>query len=230
LGVARVTRQVVTGRWSGSPERGPLTFDPIDRPTPFAGRPAAFLDRDGILNVAVPDPVSGELESPLLVEDVRLLPGAALAAERLASAGYALVCVSNQPAAAKGKATVKRLQAVHERVVELLADEGVSLDTTRLCPHHPAGVVPGLSRVCDCRKPAPGMLVDAAHSLTSDLSASWMLGDTDTDVEAGYAAGCRTVLIEYPGSAHKRHGAASADLLAVDLAGGVGRLLDHDAG
>jgi D-glycero-D-manno-heptose 1,7-bisphosphate phosphatase len=189
-----------------------------------------FLDRDGVLNEGVADPVSGALESPLEPKDVRLLPGAATAAERLLAAGYVLVCVSNQPAAAKGKVALERLQAVHERVLELLSDEGVRLEASLLCPHHPEGVVPELSGPCSCRKPAPGMLLDAATVLGIDLSGSWMLGDTDADVEAGRAAGCRTVLIGYPGSAHKRIGRARPDLLAADLTAGVAQLLDHDAG
>jgi D-glycero-D-manno-heptose 1,7-bisphosphate phosphatase len=190
------------------------------------GRPAAFLDRDGVLNEGIVDPETGMLESPLNIEDVRLLPGAAAATRDLAGAGYALVCVSNQPAAAKGKVTVQQLLSVHERVIELLAREGVRVAASRLCPHHPEGVVGGLSRPCDCRKPAPGMLLDAAAALGLDLGASWMLGDTDADMRAGRAAGCQTVLIEYPGSAHKRSGEASPDLLASDLADGVAQLLD----
>ena len=194
------------------------------------GAPAAFLDRDGVLNEAVPDPVSGEFESPLEVTDVRLIPRAAEAARQLASAGYVLVCVSNQPAAAKGKVTLGGLQAVHERVVELLAREGVELVASYLCPHHPEGVVPELSGRCDCRKPAPGMLLDAAESLGLGLSDSWMLGDTDSDVQAGQSAGCMTVLIGYPGSAHKRLGSVSPELFASSLADGVAQLLDHEAG
>jgi D-glycero-D-manno-heptose 1,7-bisphosphate phosphatase len=174
--------------------------------------------------------VSGALESPLEAKDVRLLPGAAMALGVLAEAEFALVCVSNQPAAAKGKVTVQRLQAVHERVLELLADEGVQFEASYLCPHHPEGIVSELSRRCDCRKPAPGMLINAADALALDLSVSWMLGDTDADVQAGQAAGCRTVMIEYPGSAHKRLGGASPDLLAEDLTDGVAQLLDHEAG
>jgi D-glycero-D-manno-heptose 1,7-bisphosphate phosphatase len=196
-----------------------------------AGRAAAFLDRDGVLNEAVPDPASGEPESPLDVEDVRLLPGVAKALGELAQAGYALVCVSNQPAAAKGKATLEGLEAVHERVLELLAREGVQLELSLLCPHHPEGVLPELSGPCPCRKPAPGMLSDAAGALAIDLGASWILGDTDSDVRAGQAAGCRSVLIAYAGSAHKRSGAASPDLFASNLAdGGTQLLLDHGAG
>jgi D-glycero-D-manno-heptose 1,7-bisphosphate phosphatase len=207
-----------------------LTFGPTSPVAETSGRPAAFLDRDGVFNEGVPDPVSGELESPLEAGDVRLLPGAAEAARRLESAGYALVCVSNQPAAAKGKVTLEGLRAVHERVVELLADEGVQLAASYLCPHHPEGVVPELSGPCDCRKPAPGMLLDASEALGLDLATSWMLGDTDSDVQAGQAAGCMTVLIAYAGSAHKRLGGVSPDLLASSLADGVTQLLDHDAG
>jgi D-glycero-D-manno-heptose 1,7-bisphosphate phosphatase len=190
-------------------------------------RPAAFLDRDGVLNEGVPDTDSGALESPLAVEDVRLLPGVAAAMRRLAGAGFLLVCVSNQPAAAKGRATVEELLAVHERVSELLAREGARLDASYLCFHHPDGVVPELSGSCPCRKPAPGMLLEAADTLGLELGASWMIGDTDADVEAGAVAGCRTVLLAYPGSAHKRLGGASPDLLAADLPEGVTRLLER---
>lgn len=161
---------------------------------------------------------------------MRLLPGIAEALGKLVQAGYRLVCVSNQPSAAKGKTSLQELLEVHERVVELLGQEGVSLDDSRLCPHHPDGVVEGLAGPCDCRKPAPGMLLDAADAYGFNLRDSWMLGDTDADVEAGQTAGCRTVLIEYPGSAHKRSGRTSPDLRAVDLADGVAQLLDHGPG
>jgi len=192
-----------------------------------AGRPAVFVDRDGVVNEGVPDPDSGALESPLRVGDVRLLPGVSSALRALADAGFLLVCVSNQPAAAKSKMTVAEVRAVHGRVLELLALEGARIDASYLCPHHPEGVVAALAGPCGCRKPAPGMLLEAADALGLDLAASWMLGDTDTDIAAGASAGCRTVLIEYPGSAHKRVGAASPDLLAADLAGGVARLLEE---
>lgn len=228
----------MTGRWIVSAGRGPLAFDGSRQADPargasrqtadLRGRPAAFLDRDGVINEGSPDPDTGLLESPLRVEDVRLLPGAATALRELAGAGYALVCVSNQPAAAKGKVSLERLRAVHERVVELLAREGARLDASRLCPHHPDGVIDELSGPCDCRKPAPGMLLDAAQALEIDLGASWLLGDTDADVQAGSAAGCRTVLIEYPGSAHKRVGRITPSLRATDLADGVAQLL-HEA-
>jgi D-glycero-D-manno-heptose 1,7-bisphosphate phosphatase len=214
----------VNGGWSSAADRGPLVLASHGtRAAP--GRPAAFLDRDGTLNEAVADPVSGLPESPLSVEEVRLLPGAAAAAGRLASAGFALVCATNQPAAAKGKVPLDELLSIHERVIELLAEQGVLLELSLLCPHHPDGVLAELSGRCACRKPAPGMLLDAAVALELDLSSSWMLGDTDGDVAAGRAAGCRTALIEYPPSAHKRMGDVGPDVCATDLRDAAAQLL-----
>lgn len=184
-------------------------------------RAGAFLDRDGVLNELVTDPVSGAAESPLNVEDVRLIPGAVAAATCLARAGFALVCVSNQPAAAKGRVSVAQLYAVHARVTELLAREGVTLAASRLCLHHEQGVIPALSGQCSCRKPAPGMLLEAAAALDLDLMSSWMVGDTDADVVAGKAAGCRTLLIRHPGSVHKRLRRVEPDMTADSLAAGV---------
>jgi len=180
-------------------------------------RPAIFLDRDGVLNELVPDPISGEGESPLRVADVRLIDGAAAAAARLRAAGFVLAGVTNQPAAAKGTLGIEALQAIHARVLELLADEGVVLDGWRICLHHPEGQVEALSGPCDCRKPAPGMLLDLAGELSIDLPRSWMVGDTDTDVLAGRAAGCRTVLVTHRLSAHKRSDTMAADLEVSNL-------------
>jgi D-glycero-D-manno-heptose 1,7-bisphosphate phosphatase len=185
------------------------------------GRAAAFLDRDGVLNELVGDPASGVPESPLRVADVRLVPGAAAAAARLAQLGFVLVCVSNQPAAAKGRVSVAQLLAVHNRVVELLCEQGVKLAASHLCMHHEQGVVPELSGQCDCRKPAPGMLLDGARGLAIDLGVSWMVGDTDADIAAGKAAGCMTLLIRHPGSVHKRLQAVDPDLIADDFTDGV---------
>jgi D-glycero-D-manno-heptose 1,7-bisphosphate phosphatase len=193
----------------------------------MAGARAAFIDRDGVLNEGVPDPVSGLLESPLHPDQVRLLPGVGPALRELATAGYLLVGVSNQPAAAKGKVSVEELLAVQERVSRLLAAAGApEFDDFKLCLHHPDGVVAELSGVCECRKPAPGMLLEAAAELALDLSSSWMIGDTDADVGAGRNAGCRTVLVEYPGSSHKRTGGAEPSFRAADLGGAVADVLN----
>ena len=189
------------------------------------GRAAAFIDRDGVINELVPDPLSGLAESPLHPGEVELTPGAAVALRRLAAAGWLLVGVSNQPAAAKGSVPVEELEAVQACVVALLGAEGARFDAFKMCLHHPDGVVPELTGECPCRKPAPGMLLDAAEELGIDLGASWMIGDTDGDVLAGTAAGCQTVLVLTGGSLHKRAGSGPADAVVPDLSAATELLL-----
>jgi D-glycero-D-manno-heptose 1,7-bisphosphate phosphatase len=193
-----------------------------------SGRRAAFLDRDGVVNQLVPDPDSGRPESPLRPGEVHLIPRAAEALKRLATAGWLLICVTNQPAAAKGKVSVATLHEVHARVLELLDREGVHFDASRLCLHHPEAVVAELSGPCDCRKPAPGMLLDAGRELGVDFAASWMIGDTDSDVVAGHSAGCQTVLVQHQGSKHKRGGDVVPDRIAGDLYGASDVLAGSD--
>jgi D-glycero-D-manno-heptose 1,7-bisphosphate phosphatase len=190
-----------------------------------SGRSAVFVDRDGVINALVPDPLSGRPESPLRPEDVDLIPGAAAALRRMSDAGWALVGVSNQPAAAKGLVSLAELEAVQNRVIELLAKEGVRFEAFKLCLHHPQGTVTELTGDCDCRKPAPGMLIEAARELGVGLESSWMIGDTDNDVLAGRAAGCRTVLIEHEQSKHKRGGCAEPDRRERNLAEAASLLL-----
>ena len=181
-------------------------------------RRAVFLDRDGVLNDPALDPVDGRFESPLRAEDVVLAEGAIEGCRMLRDAGFLLLVASNQPAAAKAKATREQLREVHERVVALLADGGVSIDDWRYCLHHPQASVPELrGDPCGCRKPAPGMLLELARAHAVDLKASWMVGDSDADIDAGIAAGCRTALIEHPASAHRRTGRCAPAALAPNL-------------
>lgn len=170
---------------------------------------AVFLDRDGVIVDLVPDPRSGTNESPYRPIDVELVAGAVEGIRVLKDAGFLLVAASNQPAAAKGTVTMGELEAVHLRVLELLSDEGVKLDGWRYCFHHPRGVGGSLSIECACRKPNPGLLLTAAADLKIDIAGSWMVGDAVTDVEAGHSAGCATVLLEHPGSSHRRPAGAS---------------------
>jgi D-glycero-D-manno-heptose 1,7-bisphosphate phosphatase len=186
-----------------------------------SGAAAVFVDRDGVINELKLDPDSGTPESPLVVSDVVLTPGAGDALRRLQAAGRILVGVSNQPAAAKGRISIAALLAIQARVVELLGEQGVRFQDFRLCLHHPDASVVELAGRCDCRKPAPGMLLDSARELGIDLARSWMIGDTDADVLAGRAAGCRTVLVEQQGSAHKRTGDGRPDAVAADLRAAV---------
>ena len=158
-------------------------------------RRAVFFDRDGVLVEEVFYPETGEKEAPLRPEDVRLVPGAALAASRLAATGYALVVVSNQGAYAKGKTTLRSLWLAHERFLALIGAEGVSLDKTFYAYGHPDGVVPHFSGPSLDRKPGPYQLFIAAAELDLDLGQSWMIGDRQSDVDCALAAGVRPILI-----------------------------------
>jgi D-glycero-D-manno-heptose 1,7-bisphosphate phosphatase len=199
-----------------------------DRALSGAGQRAVFLDRDGVIVEPVPDPHTGRPEAAYRAEDVAVTPGAAEGIQALREAGFRLVGASNQPGAAKGNAELADIEAVHDRAAELLAAAGAPLDDWRYCLHHPDGSDPELGRACDCRKPAPGLLLGAARDLGLDLSASWMVGDSDSDVEAGAAAGCRTVLVEHPGSAHRRTGDVLPTLTAADLWDAAQRILAAD--
>jgi D-glycero-D-manno-heptose 1,7-bisphosphate phosphatase len=191
-------------------------------------RPAVFLDRDGVLDEPVPDPgEEGRAESPYRPEDVRLAPGAVAGLRALRAQGFVLVVVSNQPAAAKGTVGLDDLVAVHDRLVALLAEHDVRIDEWRYCHHHPAGIDPALTGACACRKPAPGMLTAAAAAHDLVMARSWMVGDADTDVEAGRAAGCGTVLIAHARTAHRRSGAARPTLVAPDLAAAASAIARH---
>ena len=163
------------------------------------------------------DAADESFEGPHVSGDVRLLPGAANAIRRIRSLDYRTVVVSNQPGAAKGKASREELREAHEHVVRLLAERGAAIDDYRYCLHHPDAVDPSLARPCECRKPRPGMLLAAAADLDLDLTESWMIGDSDVDVEAGRLAGCRTILVENPRSSHRRRAEGRADHLARDL-------------
>lgn len=151
-------------------------------------RKAIFLDKDGTLIEDVPYNCD--------VSRIRLLPGSREGLRRLQAAGYALIVVSNQPGVAHGFFSTEALDQVETTLRGLLADEGVRLDGFYYCPHHPDGRLPGYATVCDCRKPSPGLLVQAASDYGVDLQASWMVGDILHDVEAGRRAGCRTILID----------------------------------
>ena len=164
------------------------------------------------------DPRSGTYESPYRPEDVRV-PAASLDGMRaLAAAGYPLVLASNQPAAAKATVGLVALQAVHGRLVEILDAAGIVLAGARYCHHHPRGIVAALSGPCACRQPEPGLILAAAAELGLEPARSWMVGDSDTDIEAGRRAGCRTILVENPASAPRRQGGSRPDGVAADLA------------
>jgi len=182
------------------------------------GTPAVFIDRDGVINKGVMDEDAGHYESPYHASDVVLEERAIAGLQALVGLGVPLIVASNQPAAAKGRASLAELWEVHARVVELLGEASVVMDDWRYCFHHPTGKVPQLSGPCPCRKPLPGLLRAAAERHGIDLRRSWMIGDTDRDIGAGRAAATQTVLVENPHSAHKRRADAGESFRAPDLA------------
>jgi D-glycero-D-manno-heptose 1,7-bisphosphate phosphatase len=180
---------------------------------------AVFLDRDGVINAAVYNPVEGKLDSPYRLEDFRLLPGAAQAIRQINSLGFLAVVVSNQPGVAKGKCDPAFLESLNQRLHWELARQGAHLDAIYYCLHHPQAQVASLRTSCDCRKPQPGLVLQAARELTIDLARSYMVGDSPADIAAGLAVGCRTILVgdadDLPVDGQRPH------FVAVDLAAAV---------
>jgi len=165
--------------------------------------PAVFLDRDGTIIEDVT-----YLRHP---DEVRLLPRAGQAIGLLNAAGLPVIVATNQSVIARGMVDPATLEAIHERLRRALAGEGASIDAIYVCPHHP-------DEGCVCRKPRPGLLLQAAAEWHLDLTASFMVGDRPLDILAGQAAGCRTVLVETgPPGAWDDGAGAVPDFRAPDL-------------
>jgi D-glycero-D-manno-heptose 1,7-bisphosphate phosphatase len=174
---------------------------------------ALFLDRDGVLDELVYYPSHDEWEAPRHVSDLVMTPGVSEPLRRFVDAGWLLFIVTNQPSYAKAKVSREDLEAVHARV---LASLDVPIARSYLCFHHPEAVREELRIRCECRKPGTKSLRDAARDFGVDLPRSWMVGDQDSDLKCGRAAGCRVALIESRGSEHKR-GEIEPDLRVRDL-------------
>ncbi|MGE5551333.1 MAG: D-glycero-alpha-D-manno-heptose-1,7-bisphosphate 7-phosphatase [Bacteroidota bacterium] len=150
-------------------------------------RAAVFLDRDGTINEE-----SGHIADPARM---RLLPGAAQAVKMLNRRGIPTILVTNQAGPARGLYAEETVLAVLAEMRRLLAREGAHLDAVYYCPHLPEAPVPAYACSCSCRKPEPGLLLQAAGEHALDLRRSFMIGDQPSDIEAGARAGCRTILV-----------------------------------
>ena len=152
---------------------------------------AVFMDRDGTINKYV-----GFLTN---IDDFQLLPGVEDAIKQINASGYLAIVVTNQPVIARGEISFYELQEIHNKMETLIGEKGAYLDAIYFCPHHPhkgyEGEIEELKIECQCRKPKPGMIIKAAEDYNIDLNSSWMIGDGQNDIEAGRAAGCKTVLI-----------------------------------
>ncbi len=152
---------------------------------------AIFLDRDGTINI-----YKGFLRN---INDFELIQGIGDAIQRINEQGYLAIVVTNQPVIARGELSKEELEEIHNRMETELGREGAYLDGIYVCPHHPdkgyEGEVAELKFDCACRKPKPGMLLRAAKDFNINLEESWMVGDSESDIKAGRAAGCRTALV-----------------------------------
>jgi D-glycero-D-manno-heptose 1,7-bisphosphate phosphatase len=150
---------------------------------------AIFLDRDGVL--------IDDVDLLTHPSQIRLSPGAASALRRLKDAGFLLIVVSNQAVVARGLATENQVCEINAEIDRLLQGQGSPpLDAFYFCPHHPKATLAEYRIDCQCRKPRPGMLLQAAAQFNIDPARSFMVGDRITDIAAGAAAGCRTVLVQ----------------------------------
>lgn len=144
-------------------------------------RPAVFLDRDGVLNQNRADYVR-------TWQQVEFLPGVFAAMQRLAASSFVVVVVTNQSAVGRGLMTVPALAAINQGIVREVGQAGGRIDAVYACPHRP-------DQGCPCRKPQPGMLLQAARDLDIDLERSFLVGDAVSDVQAGLAAGCQPIMV-----------------------------------
>ncbi len=151
-------------------------------------QPAIFLDKDGTLLENVPYNVDPAL--------MRFTPGAIDGLHLLRRADYKLFVVTNQSGVARGLFPEAALGPVRRNLDEMLAKERLKVDGFYYCPHHPKGIVKQYSIDCDCRKPQPGLVLQAAHEHNLKLPVSWLIGDTLNDIECGLRAHCWTVFID----------------------------------
>ena len=151
------------------------------------GRRAVFLDRDGTINV--------EKNYLYRIADFEFLPGAVAAIHRLKEAGFLVFVVTNQSGVARGYYSLEDVEMLHSHLQEELRRQGTAIDAFYICPHHPEQGLGPWRRQCDCRKGAPGMLLQAAAEFGVDLARSFMVGDKEADIEAGRRAGCTPLLV-----------------------------------
>jgi D-glycero-D-manno-heptose 1,7-bisphosphate phosphatase len=148
---------------------------------------AVFLDRDGTVNL--------EKEYLHRTEEFEFIPGAPEAIRLLKDAGFLVIVVTNQSGIGRGYYDEADVHRLHRFMDEELKRHGAAVDAYYLCPHHPLHGIGEYRRECGCRKPLPGMLLEAADDFSIDLAASFIIGDKMADIEAGRAAGCRPLLV-----------------------------------
>ncbi len=180
-------------------------------------RKAAFLDRDGVINL--------DRAYVHQWDEFEFVPGAVEAMRRLREAGYVLIVVTNQSGLARGMYTEAQFQELTAHMRAALKEAGAEVEAVYHCPHHPKGKVPELAVDCDCRKPEPGMILQAAREHGLSLADSFMVGDKPSDIEAARAAGVGRAYIVQSDNEESTEGLAGADAGYADLAACVDALL-----
>lgn len=156
---------------------------------------AVFLDRDGVINEVVYHKEMGIVDSPFTVEQFILLPDIGKAINRFHDQGFKVILISNQPGLAKNHYDIEVFEKIKEKMKNELAKEDAELDAEYYCLHHPEAKIEKYKKICTCRKPKPGLIIQAAEDHFINLSKSWMIGDGINDIQAGSKAGCKTILI-----------------------------------
>ncbi len=174
-------------------------------------RRAVFLDRDGVVNRLVMK--KGGLAPPANVDEFEFLPGVVLSLEKLRKAGWQIVIVTNQPDITRGTLSMETLRAIHDKMSAIFRFDGIYV-----CSHDDKDR-------CDCRKPKPGLILQAAREHQIDPADSFMVGDRAKDIEAGRSAGCTTVLVQKPYS-----GTAAADHIVRDMPEAAEMILKNSGG
>ena len=172
-------------------------------------KPAVFLDRDGTINE--------ERSYITRPEDIQLIPGADATIALLKDLGFAVVVVTNQAAIARGLLTENGLNEIHRHLEELLERSGAILDGIYHCPHHPEFPSSSSEPNCTCRKPKPGLILESARDLELDTKQSFMVGDSWSDLQAGWSAGCRVALVLTGHGERTRADAGGENLKRIDL-------------
>lgn len=156
---------------------------------------AVFYDRDGIIVKMLYNPELGTIDTVSQPSQISFIPGIYDLLKHTSSLGYKNIIISNQPAVGREKISEKGFEEVRNEMLKKLKEQDAIIDDDYYCFHHSHASILKYKKICDCRKPKPGLILEAAKKHKIDLSKSWMIGDSVNDVRAGHSAGCKTILI-----------------------------------